>query len=89
MGEVVPMAGRLVPLGHIGRCEDPQMARLHEEVAKALYCYAAATVIAGDKPAWRSVSHSTRQWFLDEAFVLASYSLDRYGRHIGTNGRKC
>jgi hypothetical protein len=88
MGKVVPMAGRLVPFGQIGRTEDP-LARLHEEVAKALYCYAAATVISGDKPAWSSVSHPTRQWFLDEAFVLASYSLERYGRHIGTSGRKC
>ena len=61
---------------------------LHEEIAK-LYCYAAATVIPGDAPAWKSVSHTTRQWFLDEAFVLASYSLDRYGKHIVTNGGKC
>jgi len=65
------------------------VARLHEEVAKALYCYAAATVIPGDAPARKSVSHPTRQWFLDEAFVLASYSLDRYGKHIVTNSGKC
>jgi len=92
MGEVVPMAGRVVSFAQIGRIEEqenPQMARLHEEVAKALYCYAAATVIPGDAPAWKSVSHPTRQWFLNEAFVLASYSLDRYGKHIVTNSGKC
>ena len=66
--------GKSGPLGQIGRTEDRPMARLHGEVAK-LCTVMRPRVILGDAPAWRSVSHPTRQWFLDEAFVLASSSL--------------